>query len=67
MEDRQKHSEAGTSYRHEAMPPGYLLSQRLQMVGWREHATLLAEGHYRCPHCRRTDTTEVYSVSIFRY
>jgi len=27
-----------------------------QIVGWREHQLLVAEGHYRCPDCCRPDT-----------
>jgi hypothetical protein len=30
----------------------------LDVAGLREHETLLAEGHYRCPHCRRADLNE---------
>jgi hypothetical protein len=35
-----------------------ILYQGFYMVGRREHETLIAEGHYRCPHCRRADTLE---------
>jgi hypothetical protein len=27
-------------------------------AGSREHEVLLAEGHYRCPYCRRADLNE---------
>ena len=30
----------------------------LEMGGTHEHETLLAEGHFRCPHCRRADIDE---------
>jgi hypothetical protein len=29
-----------------------------QTVGGRAHETLVAEGHYRCAHCRRADLQE---------
>jgi len=29
-----------------------------RMAGAREYEMLLAEGHYRCPHCRRADLNE---------
>jgi len=60
MEDRQRNFSAGPGNQHEVTPDGYILSQHIRMVGWREHEVLLAEGHYRCPHCRRTDMTEMY-------
>ncbi len=66
MEDQQKHFTAGSGNQHEVTPSGYILSQRIQMVGWREHELLLTEGHYRCPHCRRTDTTEMYPAGVSR-
>ena len=31
----------------------------LDAAGMREHETLLAEGHYRCSHCRRADVNEM--------
>lgn len=30
-----------------------------ETVGGREHEMLLAEGHYRCPCCRRPDIDEL--------
>jgi hypothetical protein len=66
MEEQQEHIEADLSNEQEAAAVGYILSQRIRMVGWREHDVLLAEGHYRCPHCRRTDTMETYPVSNLR-
>jgi hypothetical protein len=35
-----------------------LVSQGLEAAGIREHEVLLAEGYYRCPHCRRPDLNE---------
>ena len=66
MEDQQRHSNAGPGNQHEVTPGGHILSQRVQMVGWREHELLLAEGHYRCPCCRRTDTMEMYPAGVPR-
>ncbi len=31
----------------------------LEMVRTHEHEMLLAQGHFRCPHCRRADIDEV--------
>jgi hypothetical protein len=64
MEGHQKHSNAEPGNQHEVTPGSYILSQRIQMVGWHEHEQLLAEGHYRCPHCRRTDMTEMYPPGV---
>ena len=33
-------------------------SRGRQMVGGREYEMLLAEGHYRCPHCRPAGSDE---------
>jgi hypothetical protein len=66
MEEQQEHIEAVAPNEQETVSVDYVLSQRIRMVGWREHDTLLAEGHYRCPHCRRADTMETYPVSNLR-
>ena len=58
MEDRQVHLKMQQRSQREADPVNYVLSENLHMVGWREHQMLIAEGHYRCPHCRRADTME---------
>ena len=31
----------------------------LEMAGTHEHEMLLAQGHFRCPHCRRADINEM--------
>jgi hypothetical protein len=66
MEDQQKHSNAGPGNQHEVMPGGYILSQHIRMVGWHEHELVLAEGHYRCPDCRRMDMMEMYPPGVPR-
>ena len=66
MEDRQEHIEAVAQSEQDQAVVSYILSQRIRMVGWREHDVLLAEGHYRCPHCRRTDTMETYPANNLR-
>lgn len=66
MDDRQKHFGPGSGNQVGATPDGYILSQRIRMVGWREHEALLTSGHYRCPCCRRTDTTEMYPADVAR-
>jgi hypothetical protein len=66
MEDRQEQIEVQLSSEQETVGSDYVLSQRIRMVGWREHDMLLAEGHYRCPHCRRTDTMETYPANSLR-
>ncbi|OHB67429.1 MAG: hypothetical protein A2Y76_03885 [Planctomycetes bacterium RBG_13_60_9] len=41
-------------------------SRVLQTVGLREHEILMAEGHYRCPHCRRADVNEMSAPGRMR-
>ncbi len=31
----------------------------LERAGTHEHEMLLAQGHFRCPHCRRADINEM--------
>lgn len=59
MDDRQVSHQMHQRCAPEAQLPGHILAQRFCMVGWREHQVLVAEGHYRCPVCRRADTMEV--------
>ena len=58
MDDRQVNPQSPQRHPREASPLNYTLLPGFHMVGWREHRVLLAEGHYRCPHCCRADTLE---------
>lgn len=40
----------------------HVLSVGLHTAGDREYLTLVAQGHYRCPHCRRADITETSAI-----
>jgi hypothetical protein len=63
MDDRQVSHPMHPRRTLEADSPDHILPERFYVVGWREHQVLVAEGHYRCPVCRRVDTMEV-NVSI---
>ena len=59
MDERPIHIE-----RHSGSPRSlsecYLTaSWGLEMARTHEHEMLLAQGHFRCPHCRRADIDEV--------
>ncbi len=58
MDDRQENPQSQQRHPREASPLDYVSLQGFHMVGWREHQVLIAEGHYRCPHCCRADTLE---------
>jgi len=58
MDDRQVNPQSQQSRPREASPLNHVSFQGFHMVGWREHQVLIAEGHYRCPHCCRADTLE---------
>ena len=66
MDERQVYIEAAASRQRETFPTDQVLPQGFRMVGWREHEILVAEGHYRCPHCRRADAAEMSEVDISR-
>jgi hypothetical protein len=62
MDERQVHLKTRHEYRRETITLDHTLPQGLHVVGWRERETLIAEGHYRCPHCRRADLNETSVV-----
>jgi hypothetical protein len=66
MNERQMYLKAREGRRREASPLGHVPSQGFQMVGSREHEILVAEGHYRCPYCRRADVQEMNEAGVFR-
>ena len=58
MDDRRAYLEPhGRRMRH-SVDICHMLSVGLHMTGDRPYRDLIAEGHYRCPHCRRADITE---------
>jgi hypothetical protein len=59
MDGRQAYPKALGRSPYETLPSGHVLSHGFRMVGSHEHETLLVQGHYRCPHCRRADTMEI--------
>lgn len=58
MDDRHVNPQSYQRRQGEANPDDHILLRGFHMVGWREHQVLIAEGHYRCPDCRRADTME---------
>jgi hypothetical protein len=66
MDDRQTYLKACERGPHEAPPPNPNVSRRFRMVGSHEHELLLAQGHYRCPHCRRADAMEMSGTGLSR-
>jgi hypothetical protein len=66
MDGRQVDPKTCERRPHEATPQNYVLTQRFRMMGSHEHDLLVAEGHYRCPCCRRADTMETSGTGISR-
>ena len=48
---------------HQAPLQNSGLTHQFRFAGSHEHEMLIAHGHYRCPHCRRADTTEARGIS----
>jgi hypothetical protein len=59
MDERQVQVERPSSHRRslDAFRPA--VSWGLELGGTHEHDLLLAQGHFRCPHCRRADIEEM--------
>ena len=51
--ERRSGSQRGLGEFHQGISWG------LEMAGTHEHEMLLAQGHFRCPHCRRADIDEM--------
>ena len=66
MDERHVHDQASARRPQEVLAVGQMRPDGFQMVGWREHEILVAKGHYRCPHCRRTDMAEMSGADISR-
>jgi len=66
MDDRQTYPKALERSPRETLSSDHVLSHGLRMVGSHEHEMLIAQGHYRCPHCRRADVMETGGGSISR-
>lgn len=66
MDERLMHNTVSARHPQETFPIDHMRPYGFQMVGGREHSTLVAEGHYRCPHCRRVDTEETSGRGISR-
>jgi hypothetical protein len=64
MDDRQVHPKALGRSLYETLPSDHVLSHGFRMMGSHEHETLLVEGHYRCPHCRRADVMEASGMDF---
>jgi hypothetical protein len=67
MDEWQVYPKARERRRREMSPPDRGPSQAFQLVGWREHEILIAEGHYRCPNCRRADALEMNVAGVCEY
>jgi len=66
MDDRQIDPKALGRSPREVLSGDHVLSHGLRMMGSHEHEMLIAQGHYRCPHCRRADVMEVGGAGISR-
>lgn len=66
MDDRQTNPKTLGRDLRETLPGDHVLSHGLRMVGSHEHEMLIAQGHYRCPHCRRADVMEMGGAGISR-
>jgi hypothetical protein len=66
MDGRQVYPKALGRSPQETLPGAHVLSHGFRMVDPREHDMLVAEGHYRCPHCRRADALETSDTSTSR-
>jgi hypothetical protein len=58
MDGRSANPDVLNRHSRDATPRDHAPSRGYHMVGWREHQTLVAEGHYRCPDCCRVDAME---------
>jgi hypothetical protein len=59
MDERHVQVERRSSHQRSLAEFHPALSWGLEMAGTHEHETLLSEGHFRCPHCRRADLNEM--------
>ena len=66
MDGRQTNPKTLGRGPYETLPGGQVLSHGFRMMGSHEHETLLIEGHYRCPHCRRADIRELSDTALAR-
>ncbi|MGE5297137.1 MAG: hypothetical protein ACM3VT_20120 [Solirubrobacterales bacterium] len=64
MDDRQVYPRTLGRSVCETLPGDHFRSHGFYMVDSQEHELLLAEGHYRCPHCRRADAAEAGSPEL---
>lgn len=64
MDDRQAYLKSPGRSLCETLPRDHVLSHGFRMMGSHEHETLLTEGHYRCPHCRRADIREISDIAL---
>jgi hypothetical protein len=59
MDERQLQIERRSSHQGSLAEFRPAASWGLELGGTHEHDLLLAEGHFRCPHCRRADINEM--------
>ncbi len=59
MDERQLQVERRSSRQRSLAEFRPAISWGLEMMETHEHETLLAQGHFRCPHCRRADINEM--------
>jgi len=58
MDDRHTSLNGHKRGRQHPVDICHMLSVGLHMTGDSQHRALIAQRHYRCPCCRRTDITE---------
>ena len=59
MDERPIHIERRSGSQRSSSEYPVTASWGLEMVRTHEHEMLLAQGHFRCSHCRRADIDEV--------
>lgn len=64
MSGQQTHLRILEARKQGARSLGRIAYGGFDAAGSRAHRALLAQGHYRCPHCRRADIDEMNHTAI---
>jgi len=67
MSEQQTHLKILEARKEGARSVGRIVYGGFDAAGSRVHRALLAQGHYRCPHCRRADIDEINHTPIVRH
>ena len=64
MSAQQTHLSIPEARKEGARSLGRIVYGGFDAAGSSAHRALLAQGHYRCPHCRRADIDEINHTPI---